>query len=147
MTAAESAPAASRPEGGWREDDLILVGGGLAVESWRRGDARWRSEHDRTAEDHHVDHWIGEGVVAYVHAPRESEPVMEPLPTEPCAIRATARGVEGSLLVGPDDEGDWVDLEATWQHPSEVTAWERLLSRAEWEAEQDGDTVRGGRHG
>lgn len=145
MSAAESAPAVSRPEGGWRDGDQIaVVLDGGRLESFTLDDGQWRSV-SKSHPYRVIRRWMDEGQVVYVHAPREPEPVMEPLPSTPCAIRATVRGVKGVLLVGPDDDDEWVDLEGTWNDLSEITAWEPLLSRAEWEAEQDGDTVRGGR--
>ena len=150
MSAAESAPAVSRPEGGWEDGDAVfLVSGGDAI-VWQRTGGRWcrpQVPHVLRYRDDDIDGWLGKKIV-YVHAPRELEPVMEPLPETPCAILATVRGAQ-MHLVGPGEDNEWRDDlgRCWWPNVHEITAWEPLLSRAEWEAEQDGDTVRGGRHG
>lgn len=149
MSAAESAPAVSRPEGGWKEGDAAVEVRDGNVVPWQREaptdtPSLWRrvdmALFPTRISDDDMDRLLDLGRVVYVHAPREPEPVMEPLPTEACAIRATVRGEEGVVLVGPDCEDGWVNLEGSWDNPAEITAWEPLLSRAEW-AERDGDTA------
>ena len=151
MSAAESAPAVSRPEGGWLDGDVVVTIDPHGVRLLTRIDvgegSRWAfngSASPARVTDETIHAWITRGLVVYVHAPREPEPVMEPLPTEAeSVIMAVVEGMEGARPL------IWVD--PMWVGPGisvgskRIAAWERLRTRAEWEAEQDGDTARGGR--
>lgn len=53
---------------------------------------------------------------------------MPPLPTEPTPILATVWGVEGTLLIGPNEYGWWYSVQEEvggdrWHRPEHITAW------------------------